>query len=176
MEMLDAKGLKRLTLALERKVGRAGPACRCNSWWLCVPTMGSHIFCTPHRPPSVPLQYNANLEVRMKHPDHPDKWMQSEGELDEAVRALLVAASAPDLYPELVRGWVGAGWVQEGAWLHMWGGGQGRVRRGARGCASGGPAHIMRERVNFVLARLTNRRPCRGSARSARACPSAGRA
>ncbi|PSC73978.1 beta-catenin 1 [Micractinium conductrix] len=65
MEMLDAKGLKRLTLQLERK-------------------------------------YNSNLEARMRYADQPDKFMESEADLDEAVKALLVVASAPDLYPELV--------------------------------------------------------------------------
>ncbi|PRW61313.1 beta-catenin 1 [Chlorella sorokiniana] len=67
MEMLDSRGLKRLTLALERK-------------------------------------YNANLEARMKYADQPDRFMESETDLDEAVKALLVVASAPDLYPELVAG------------------------------------------------------------------------
>ncbi|KAL4421715.1 hypothetical protein ABPG77_002331 [Micractinium sp. CCAP 211/92] len=65
MEMLDLKGLKRLTLALERK-------------------------------------YNANLEARMRHADAPAKFLDSEADLDEAVKALLVVATAPDLYPELV--------------------------------------------------------------------------
>ncbi|EFN51521.1 hypothetical protein CHLNCDRAFT_27908, partial [Chlorella variabilis] len=64
-EMLDVRGLKRLTLALERK-------------------------------------YNANLEARMKYAEAPDKFMESEADLDEAVKAMLVVASAPDLYPELV--------------------------------------------------------------------------
>lgn len=66
MEMLDLRGLKRLTLALERK-------------------------------------YNANLEARMKYAEQPDKFMESEADLDEAVKAMLVVASAPDLYPEFVR-------------------------------------------------------------------------
>lgn len=47
-------------------------------------------------------QYNANLEARMKYADQPDRFMESEADLDEAVKALLVVASAPDLYPELV--------------------------------------------------------------------------
>jgi len=51
---------------------------------------------------TVPLQYNANLEARMKYADQPDRFMESEADLDEAVKALLVVASAPDLYPELV--------------------------------------------------------------------------
>jgi hypothetical protein len=49
------------------------------------------------------LQYNANLEARMKYAEQPDKFMESEADLDEAVKAMLVVASAPDLYPEFVR-------------------------------------------------------------------------
>lgn len=53
----------------------------------------------------MPPQYNANLEARMKYADQPDRFMESEADLDEAVKALLVVASAPDLYPELVARW-----------------------------------------------------------------------
>ena len=45
------------------------------------------------------LQYNANLEARMKYAEQPDKFMESEADLDEAVKAMLVVASARDLYP-----------------------------------------------------------------------------
>lgn len=41
----------------------------------------------------------------MKYADQPDRFMESEADLDEAVKALLVVASAPDLYPELVARW-----------------------------------------------------------------------
>lgn len=46
--------------------------------------------------------YNRNLELRMKYADEPAKFMESELELDEAVRSLQVVASAPDVYEELV--------------------------------------------------------------------------
>jgi beta-catenin-like protein 1 len=38
----------------------------------------------------------------MKYADQPERFMDSETDLDEAVKAMLVVASAPDLYPELV--------------------------------------------------------------------------
>lgn len=41
----------------------------------------------------------------MKYADQPDRFMDSEADLDEAVKALMVVASAPDLYPELVARW-----------------------------------------------------------------------
>ena len=60
-----------------------------------------------HRPHNSPaLQYNANMEARMKYADQPDKFLESEADLDEAVKAMLVVATAPDLYPELARRWV----------------------------------------------------------------------
>lgn len=43
----------------------------------------------------------------MKYAEAPDKFMESEADLDEAVKAMLVVASAPDLYPELVTRWGG---------------------------------------------------------------------
>lgn len=66
MELLDARGLKRLVLALERK-------------------------------------HTANMELRMKYADQPDKFLESEVDLDEAVKALLVVASSPELYPDFAR-------------------------------------------------------------------------
>lgn len=41
----------------------------------------------------------------MRHADAPAKFLDSEADLDEAVKALLVVATAPDLYPELVARW-----------------------------------------------------------------------
>jgi beta-catenin-like protein 1 len=46
------------------------------------------------------------MEARMKYADQPDKFLESEADLDEAVKAMLVVATAPDLYPELARRWV----------------------------------------------------------------------
>lgn len=123
MELLDSRGLKRLTLALERKVGaghgsgrgRVGagqpPMHRIHTCHLrygasdalLMPTSCPDSAATPHATP----QYNTNLEARMKYADQPDRFMDSEADLDEAVKALMVVASAPDLYPELVARWGG---------------------------------------------------------------------
>lgn len=43
-----------------------------------------------------------NLEARMKYPDHPDKFADSEVELHDEIDRLKILAGAPDLYPELV--------------------------------------------------------------------------
>lgn len=44
-----------------------------------------------------------NLEARMKFVDQPEKFMDSELDLDEEVKKLHALAANPDLYPELVR-------------------------------------------------------------------------
>lgn len=44
-----------------------------------------------------------NLEARMKHMEHPERFMDTEVELDEEVKRLHALAGAPELYPELVR-------------------------------------------------------------------------
>ncbi|XP_024362971.1 uncharacterized protein [Physcomitrium patens] len=44
-----------------------------------------------------------NLEARMKFFDQPEKFMESEMDLDEEVKKLHALAANPDLYPELVR-------------------------------------------------------------------------
>lgn len=44
-----------------------------------------------------------NLEARMKYLDQPDKFVESEVDLDEEIKKLHALAAAPDLYPELVR-------------------------------------------------------------------------
>lgn len=44
-----------------------------------------------------------NLEARMKYVDHPDRFVESEVDLDEEIKKLHALAAAPDLYPELVR-------------------------------------------------------------------------
>jgi len=43
-----------------------------------------------------------NQELRVKFPDAPDKFMQSEVELHESIQELRSLATAPDLYPMLV--------------------------------------------------------------------------
>ncbi|XP_055378188.1 beta-catenin-like protein 1 [Condylostylus longicornis] len=43
-----------------------------------------------------------NQEMRMKHPDNPEKFMESEVDLHETILELKVVATVPDLYPILV--------------------------------------------------------------------------
>uniref|UniRef100_A0A7S3R3A3 Beta-catenin-like protein 1 N-terminal domain-containing protein n=1 Tax=Dunaliella tertiolecta TaxID=3047 RepID=A0A7S3R3A3_DUNTE len=65
IQLLDAKGLKRIVTALEKK-------------------------------------YKENLEQRMKYAEAPEKFLDSEVDLDEQVKSLLQVAGSPDLYPLLV--------------------------------------------------------------------------
>ncbi|KAL3676980.1 hypothetical protein R1sor_026928 [Riccia sorocarpa] len=44
-----------------------------------------------------------NLEARMKYMDQPDKFVESEVDLDDEIKKMHALAAAPDLYPELVR-------------------------------------------------------------------------
>lgn len=46
---------------------------------------------------------HANSELRIKHADQPDRFLESEVELDEAIKRLAVVAAAPELYPDLVQ-------------------------------------------------------------------------
>ena len=48
-------------------------------------------------------QYKENLEMRMKYADQPEKFMESEVDLDEEVQRLLAVAGSPELYPEFVK-------------------------------------------------------------------------
>eukprot|EP00884_Botryococcus_braunii_P022431 jgi/Botrbrau1/8872/Bobra.50_2s0028.1 len=48
-------------------------------------------------------KYKENMEARMKYSDQPDKFMESEVDLDEEVRRLQAIAGNPELYPELIR-------------------------------------------------------------------------
>lgn len=43
-----------------------------------------------------------NLEARMKHPDAPDRFADSEVELHDEINRLRILAGAPELYPDLV--------------------------------------------------------------------------
>lgn len=49
------------------------------------------------------VQYKENLEMRMKYADQPQKFMESEVDLDEEVQRLLVVAGSPELYPDFVK-------------------------------------------------------------------------
>ena len=48
-------------------------------------------------------QFKENLEARMKYGDAPEKFLDSEVDLDEEVRRLGAVAGSPHLYPDLVQ-------------------------------------------------------------------------
>ena len=48
-------------------------------------------------------RFAANQAARVKHPDAPEKFVDSEVDLDESLRALSALAGYPELYPEFVR-------------------------------------------------------------------------
>jgi beta-catenin-like protein 1 len=48
-------------------------------------------------------RYAANQAARMKHADEPEKFVDSEVDLDEEVKRLGALAGYPNLYPEFVR-------------------------------------------------------------------------
>ncbi|GAB4821117.1 hypothetical protein N2152v2_008163 [Parachlorella kessleri] len=48
-------------------------------------------------------KHAANMELRMKYADQPEKFLDSEVDLDEAVKNCMAIASSPELYPELAR-------------------------------------------------------------------------
>lgn len=47
-------------------------------------------------------RYRDNIEARLKYPDHPDKFADSEIELHEEIQKLKILAGGPELYPDLV--------------------------------------------------------------------------
>lgn len=49
------------------------------------------------------LQHKENMEARMKFGDNPEKFLESEVDLDEEIRKLQAVTATPDLYPELVK-------------------------------------------------------------------------
>ncbi|MDB9924883.1 beta-catenin-like protein 1 [bacterium] len=48
-------------------------------------------------------RYSNNQQARLKHPSNPEKFVDSEVDLDEALRALSGLAGYPELYPEFCR-------------------------------------------------------------------------
>ncbi len=51
----------------------------------------------------LPLQFKENLEMRTRYADQPEKFMDSELDLDEEVKKLMAIAGSPELYPAFVR-------------------------------------------------------------------------
>lgn len=49
------------------------------------------------------MQFKENMEARMKHSEEPQKFMDSELELDDVVKRLMIVAGSPELYPDLTR-------------------------------------------------------------------------
>jgi beta-catenin-like protein 1 len=46
---------------------------------------------------------NKNQEMRVRYMDQPEKFMESEADLDEEIKNLLSLTEAPQLYPEFVK-------------------------------------------------------------------------
>lgn len=46
---------------------------------------------------------NKNQELRVRYADQPEKFMESEADLDEEIKNLLTLTEAPQMYPELVK-------------------------------------------------------------------------
>jgi beta-catenin-like protein 1 len=49
------------------------------------------------------LQFKDNMEMRMKYSEEPGKFMESEVDLDDAVKRMMVIAGSPELYPDFAR-------------------------------------------------------------------------
>lgn len=63
----------------------------------------SHVVSSNHLAISGrPLQFKTNAQMRMKHGDNPERFMDSEVDLATEIKRLFVVASSPELYPELV--------------------------------------------------------------------------
>lgn len=46
---------------------------------------------------------NKNQELRVRYADQPEKFMESEADLDEEIKNLLSLTEAPIMYPELIK-------------------------------------------------------------------------
>lgn len=62
-----------------------------------------NVVTVKHMLASLERKINRNLELRMKFPGEPAKFVESELDLDEELKKLHVLATAPELYPELVK-------------------------------------------------------------------------
>ena len=56
--------------------------------------------------------------MRTRYPDQPEKFMQSEVDLDDEVKKLLVMAGSPELYPVLVVSLAWLLWVADSPCEH----------------------------------------------------------
>lgn len=92
--LLDSKGLNRLVTSFHRKASHLdrpdGMAHQCMSLSL---RLLDRLL----------LQYKENLEMRTRYADEPQKFMESELDLDEEVKKLMAIAGSPELYPDLLR-------------------------------------------------------------------------
>ena len=91
--LLDSKGLNRLVTSFHRKA--SGLDCPDNAAHQCMSLS--------LRQPHLMLQYKENLEMRTRYADEPQKFMESELDLDEEVKKLMAIAGSPELYPDLLR-------------------------------------------------------------------------
>ena len=91
--LLDSKGLNRLVTSFHRKASRLSCSCLCDSacMWFSASHLGYFL-----------LQYKENLEMRTRYADEPQKFMESELDLDEEVKKLMAIAGSPELYPDFV--------------------------------------------------------------------------
>jgi Catenin-beta-like, Arm-motif containing nuclear len=48
-------------------------------------------------------QFKDNMEMRMKYSEEPSKFMESEVDLDDAVKRMMVIPGSPELYPDFAR-------------------------------------------------------------------------
>jgi Catenin-beta-like, Arm-motif containing nuclear len=49
------------------------------------------------------MQFKDNMEMRMKYSEEPSKFMESEVDLDDAVKRMMVIPGSPELYPDFAR-------------------------------------------------------------------------
>lgn len=51
---------------------------------------------------SLDKKIKANQHLRIKHPDNPANFLESEVDLDDAIKSLSILSTAPELYPQMV--------------------------------------------------------------------------
>lgn len=129
--LLDLKGLRRLINFFERRVRvlrlhgctRVPRTCALSLtssfafarvirvwqfcsviWQFCsVNGSGVRLGTAKHALVLMELQLKDNMEMRMKYAEEPGKFMESEVDLDDAVKRMMVVAGSPELYPDFAR-------------------------------------------------------------------------